>query len=211
MADEIQLILQSIGDTLYDFLVLPGKILLSELVLHTPGIADRIGIDGEFGNRMQLVFWSLFLWVVVAIIVWLVILVWQNLTRIAGAIVRTALYRISQAIGNLKTTIICKIREYLPNRARFKDQSAPMVEFDDLDLAVLRSISARGPGFTQSAPELAEQFTMRPAQVQKCLNRLFRNKMLDTTIGSTDGFDNYRLTDYGAAFLATWQRQEANA
>lgn len=211
MADEIQIILRSIGDTLYNFLVLPGKVLLSELALHAPGITDRIGIDGEFGNRLQLVVTSLILWILLAVVVWLAIRLWQNLARIAGAIVRTALYRATQAAGNLKTTIICKLREYLPRRVRHNDLSMPTVEFDDLDLAVLHSISACGPGFTQSAPELAEQFTMRPAQIQRCLDRLFHNKMLATAIGSTDGFDNYRLTDYGAAFVATWQRQEASA
>ena len=86
-----------------------------------------------------------------------------------------------------------------------------MVEFDDLDLAVLRQASALGPGLALSAPELAEQFTLRPAQVQRSLEKLSRNKMLDYVIGSTDGYDNYRMTDYGAAFLAMYQRQETKS
>jgi RIO-like serine/threonine protein kinase len=84
-----------------------------------------------------------------------------------------------------------------------------MIEFDDIDLAVLRTASAQGPGFALSAPELAEKFTMRPAQVQRSLDRLRQNKMLDSVIGSTDGYDNYRLTDSGFAFLAMLQRQQA--
>ena len=86
-----------------------------------------------------------------------------------------------------------------------------MVEFDDLDLAVLRSASAQGPGFALSAPELAEKFRLRPAQVQRSLEKLSHNKMLDYVLGSTDGFDNYRLTDSGAAFFAMCQRQETGA
>jgi hypothetical protein len=35
--------------------------------------------------------------------------------------------------------------------------------------------------------------------------------MVDVVIGSTDGFENYRLTDYGAAYLSMWQRQDAAA
>ena len=62
-----------------------------------------------------------------------------------------------------------------------------------------------------SAPELAEKFSRRPAQVQRSLDKLFRSRMLDSAIGSTDGFDNYRLTDSGAEFIAMWQRQTADA
>jgi hypothetical protein len=31
--------------------------------------------------------------------------------------------------------------------------------------------------------------------------------MLDTVIGSTDGYDNFRLSPSGATFVAMWQRQ----
>ena len=86
-----------------------------------------------------------------------------------------------------------------------------MIEFDDLDLAVLRSATMQGAGFAMSAPELAEQFRMRPAQVQRSLNKLSKNKMLAYVIGSTDGFDNYRLTDSGAAFFSMWERQNTGA
>ncbi len=86
-----------------------------------------------------------------------------------------------------------------------------MVEFDNLDLAVLRSAAARGPGVMLSAPQLAEQIRMRPAQVQRSLDKLSKNKMLDYVIGSTDGSDNYRLTDSGATFVGMWQRQQQGA
>lgn len=209
--DEIQLILQGIGDTLYEFLVLPGKVILSALVLHAPGIADLIDIYGEYGNPLQLVATSLVLWIIFAVLVWMVIRIWQDLARISGAVFRTLLYRVGQSLGNLKTALICKLREHLPRRSSVQNASLPMVEFDDLDLAVLRSMSAQGSGFALSAADLAQEFTMRPAQVQRSLDRLFHNKLLDTAIGSTDGFDNYKLTDYGAAFLATLQQREAYA
>jgi hypothetical protein len=35
--------------------------------------------------------------------------------------------------------------------------------------------------------------------------------MLDYVIGSTGGFDNYRLTGSGAAYLAMWRRQITDA
>jgi len=68
----------------------------------------------------------------------------------------------------------------------------------------------RGPGFTTSAPELASNFGLRPAQFQKSLSNLQSSKMISTVIGSTDGFDNYRLTDYGAAYMKMWERHQAS-
>ncbi len=81
------------------------------------------------------------------------------------------------------------------------------MKFDDLDLAVLRNSAAAGGGFVISAPDLAEQLTMRPAQAQRRLDKLRNYRMVDVVIGSTDGFDNYRLTQSGAAFLAMLQRR----
>ena len=68
-----------------------------------------------------------------------------------------------------------------------------------------------GPGYTMSAPELAEKFSCRPGRIQRSLDKLFQTRMLDSVIGSTDGFDNYRLTDSGAEFISMLQRQTANA
>lgn len=211
MIDEIQLILQGIGDTLYDFLVLPGKLVLAELVLHAPALAKAIGITGAFGNASQLAVTAAIVWLLFAVLVWRVIRLCESLVRTTDAIFRTLVYRMRQAAGNLKTTLICKFRQLLPRRSSGNIVEAPMIEFDERDLAVIRTISSRGPGFALSAPEIAEQIRLRPAQVQKSLDRLFQNRLLDSTIGSTDGFDTYRLTDYGAAFMATLQRQEAYA
>jgi len=83
-----------------------------------------------------------------------------------------------------------------------------MVEFDRLDLAIMKSAAAKGPGFALSAPELAEQFSLRPAVVQRSLDKLCSNAMINIVIGSTDGYDNYRLTDSGSAFVAMWERQQ---
>jgi hypothetical protein len=35
--------------------------------------------------------------------------------------------------------------------------------------------------------------------------------MVDIVIGSTDGFDNYRLTPSGETFVSIWQRQNQPA
>jgi DNA-binding MarR family transcriptional regulator len=86
-----------------------------------------------------------------------------------------------------------------------------MIEFDDLDMAVLRSVTAKGPGFALAAPDIAGRFRLRPSQVQRSFDKLSQNKMLVSVIGNTDGYENYRLTDYGQAYIAMWLRQTSRA
>ena len=131
----------------------------------------------------------------------------RNVVRQFSALILTLWYRIRLAFQTLVMRVTWKLRALLPRRAKPADMTeTPKIEFDDLDMAVLRTVSAQGPGFALSAPDLAEKFTMRPAQLQKSLDKLSKNKMLDSVIGSTDGFENYRLTDYGLAFVNTHWR-----
>jgi hypothetical protein len=58
-----------------------------------------------------------------------------------------------------------------------------------------------------SAPEVAEEFKLRPSQVQRSVDKLRRNRMLDAVIGATEGYDNFRLSPSGATFVAMLQRQ----
>lgn len=140
-----------------------------------------------------------------------VLLAYRNSVRILNAIFGTVTYRVSQMLGSLKTSVVCKFRQIIPRRSVVGGGAIPEVEFDDLDLAVLSTASSLGPGFTISAPELAGRFSLRPAQVQRSLSKLCANKMLEYVIGSTEGFDNYRLTQLGTAFMSTWQRQASRA
>lgn len=211
MIDELKLVLESVTDTVYGILVLPGNVLLSALTLHLPGFASGIGIEGEAGDQFQLLITSLVLWIIFAVICWFAVRLCKDFGRTAEAVLRTIVYRASQGLGNLKTALVCKLRGRFPARNPDRTSTAPTLEFDDLDLAVLRSVSEVGPGFTMSAPELAELLTRRPAQIQRSLDKLFQTRMLDSAIGSTDGFDNYRMTDSGAAFIAMWERRADSA
>jgi len=211
MATELLTILRNIGITLYDAFVLPGDFLVSQFVAHAPDYATSLGIANQEPAVLLRVILSLLSWFLLVVAVSMLLKLLRNAARIVGSMVRTASFRISLAVRSNKTKLVLKLRQLLPQRAKHAATPTPMVEFDDLDLAVLRSASARGPGFALSAPELASQFTLRPAQVQRSLDKLNKNKMLDYVIGSTDGFDNYRLTDSGAAFVAMWQRQGSGA
>lgn len=76
-----------------------------------------------------------------------------------------------------------------------------------MDFTVLQAAADLGPGFTTSAPELASQYGLRPSQLEESLLKLQDNKMITSVLGSTDGFDNYRLTDSGAAYIRMWDQR----
>lgn len=144
-------------------------------------------------------------------IAWIILAVYRNIARNVGAIYRTVLYRATEAVAGWKTWFVVKYRHLLPHGRKHGDVAAPQVEFDDLDIAVMKIAAALGPGFAVNAPELADRFSMRPAQVQRSLDKLSNNKMLDYVIGSNEGFDNYRLTQLGNAFMATWAKRTSRA
>lgn len=173
-------------------------------------VLSTIGIPGDHRSVVMLVIVSLVAWTLVAVAGLVILSKIQDLARLVGALVRTAIFRASRACRRYKTMLVLKLRELYPRRASSSIIAAPMVEFDDLDLAVLRSAAARGPGFTTSAPEIADQLPLRPSQIQRSLDKLNKNKMLESVIGSTDGFDNYRLSQLGTAFVAQWQQGAAS-
>ena len=126
------------------------------------------------------------------------------------AIILTVWHRTRAALAALMMRVRWRFRDLFPrNNQRADTLAASTVEFDELDIAILHAGSAKGPGFAFSAPDLAERFSMRPAQVQGSLNKLSNNRLLASVIGSTDGFENYRVTDSGCAFVAKLLREQA--
>lgn len=199
--------LRQVGSAIYDVFVLPGDFVLSQLAAQAPAVAAKLGFVGNDPSDILLVVVSLLIWFLLAIVVMKILRLWQNFVRIASAMIKTIFFRISLATRNLKMRLMCRLRRLIPQRSNRVD-AVSEVEFDDLDLAVLRSTAARGPGFTTSALELADQFPLRPAQIQRSLDKLSSNKMLDHATGSTDGIETYRLSQSGAFFMAMWQRKE---
>ena len=190
--------LQNFALSIYGAFVMPGDIILM-----------MIGVAESARSVSMLFIISLAAWSLMAVAGLMALNLGKDAARFVGAIFRTVMYRMSLAVCNFKTKFVLKLRELFPKRAARNMSAEPMVEFDDIDLAVLRTAAARGPGFTTSAPEIAEQLTLRPAQIQRSLEKLSHNKMLEYTIGSTDGFDNYRVSRMGSAFALNWSRQRA--
>lgn len=174
---------------------MPGDVILS-----------AVGITGDEQLVALLVVISLIVWSLSVVAGLFFLNLCKDCLRTINAWIHTAIFRASHVVHSTKTKIVLKLRELFPKRASRNIDAAPMVEFDDLDLAVLRSTAAQGPGFTTSAPELADQLPLRPAQIQRSLEKLRKNKMLDAVMGSTDGFDNYRLSQLGTAYMSHWQQ-----
>lgn len=190
--------MQEPGNTLFDALLIPGDLVLSTL-----------GFTGGDQLVTLLVVISLIAWSLLVVAGLLFLNLFKDLVRTINAWIHTGIYRATHVIHSYKTRLVLVFRKLLPRTASSKSVAAPMVEFDDLDLAVLRSAAARGPGFTTSAPELADQLPLRPVQIQRSLEKLRKNKMLEAVIGSTDGFGNYRLSQLGTAYMSHWQQPGA--
>ena len=185
----------------------PGDFVLSKFAELAPLTAANWGVTGNGDSVMAAAVISGFFWLLASLIAWRLYRYGRSFVRNFVALMHTAWYRIRQAVGSLKTLIVCRLREFVPSRHDDGIDAVPEIDFDDLDLAVLRSAAARGPGLAMSAPEIAEKFKLRPSEVQRSIDKLRRNRMLDTVIGSTDGYGNFRLSPSGATFVAMWQRQ----
>ena len=193
-----------------NFFNLPGDYVLNQVKLHAPGMASLFGIGKPEDSITLTIVLSVLLWMLACVAVWSSVKFVRNTVRISDALVRTAWYRAVQGTGNVKTRIICNLRQLFPHRRSADIQSTPELKFDDFDFTVLQAAADCGPGFTTSAPELASQYGLRPSQFQESLRKLQNSKMITTVIGSTDGFDNYRLTDYGAAYIRMWNQRQAS-
>jgi DNA-binding MarR family transcriptional regulator len=196
-----------LGKAIYNAFFLPGDFVLSQFVAHAPTLALRLGIGGDGDGLMLPAVLSLLIWLLLVVVVWKFIGLLQNVARIVNATTRTIYFRTSYGIRSIKTKLVCMWLKLFPRRGSSTADTITEVQFDDLDLAVLRTSAALAPGFALSAPELAGQLTMRPAQVQRSLDKLRKYELVDYGTGSTDGIDNYRLTQSGAFFLAAWQRR----
>jgi hypothetical protein len=193
-----------------NFFTLPADFIFNQVRLHAPGMASLFGIGKPEDAITLTIVLSVLLWMLACVAVWASIRFLRSSVRILEALVRTACYRVVQGASNVKTRIICNFRQLFPHRRSADIESTPEIEFDDLDFTVLQAAADLGPGFTTSAPELASQYGLRPSQLEESLLKLQDNKMITSVLGSTDGFDNYRLTDCGAAYIRMWDRRKAS-
>jgi hypothetical protein len=189
---------------------MPGIYLLNALAVHAPSSAAFLGIGKPSDAIVLVTVLSVLAWVFAVIACWGTVMLARNFYRISEALIRTLWHRATQSAGNVRTWVICRYRSLFPKQTASSLAEVPEIQFDDFDFAVLQAAAERGPGFSTSASELAGKYSLRPSQFQKALGKLSSNKMLTTVIGSTDGFDNYCLTDYGATYLQMWEQRKAS-
>lgn len=146
-------------------------------------------------------------WFVLLVSIYLLYRGVKSTLRVIASLYYTAVHRLRTRLANIKTWIVCRFRRVAPHRSAAGVTQGPTLEFDENDLAVLRLAAAKGPGQTVSAPDFAERLSMRPRQVQRHLDQLGHARIIESVVGSTKGFGNYRLTAYGSAFLANLTRQ----
>ena len=209
MFRDIQTAIFSFAAELRDALLWPGIRLIDLVETYVPALLDRFAIAPD--APAAIIVASGIAWLGAALAVLTTLRMLRHFARQVAAILRVIGFRVTLAARNLKTRVVCLFKELVFWRRDASMTETGRIEFDDLEFAILRYAVARGPGFAVSAPELAESFSMRPAQVQRGIDGLTRNRMLDYALGSTDGFDNYSLTSAGAAFIAMWDRQQSGA
>lgn len=207
--DDFLALMRDAGNAIYNAFAWPGEYALLHLGNIVPDFAAYMSTPTNHTTAMVIL--SLIYWYLVVVLATMFFRAYCNVARIVTAAAHTAAYRIVLEAGNVKTRIICKLRQRLPWGKSAQDMYEPTVEFDKLDLAILKAAVVKGPGFAMSAPELAEQFSLRPAQIQRSLDKLCSNAMITAIFGSTDGFENYRLTDSGNTFVGMWAQQKPRA
>ena len=90
---------------------------------------------------------------------------------------------------------------WLRARRQSKGVETETIEFDELDMAVLKLAVEQPKGRVISAVELSEHIPVRPSQLQESLKRLRAFRLLDPAMGTTEGYENYRLTPAGVRFV----------
>ena len=206
MTSDLTALLEDAGIRLYELYISPVTWVMSTLASHAPGLVDNPGVVAGDEVRLWPIILASLMWILLAFAVLKIVSLIKNGIRITEAWIRLILFRVSLAVRGYKTKLVCTLRQWLPHRRSSGISVVPEIDMDEIDMAVLRAMSARGPGFATSAPDLAEEFRLRPSQVQRRLDKLRKSNMLEDVIGTTDGYDNYRLTNSGFTFLAMWNR-----
>lgn len=207
MTNELLILLQNLAGDLHDAFLVPGSIVLSGLATLAPALAAFLGIGGDETPLLIRAVLSLLIWLMFAFVVWELVRLYRNTARIVGASLRTSHFRTTQYLAGVRTMLVCKFREILPQSRSKNPDTLLEVEFDDLDLAVLDTTAALEPEMGMTVPDLAKHFAMRPGKVQRSVVKLHDNKMLDIVADPKGGKAVYRMTPSGAAFVTMWQRQ----
>ena len=204
MLDQTLTTLADIANAVFRGFMLPGDLLLSTVAWIAPQFAQIMTIGT--GKAVVMFVLSLVGWTIILVGGLLLSRACRGVARQVSSMFRVLLWNAKMFIGTLRTRMLWKYREYFGHKTA-QAETVSQAQFDDMDIAVLASISRSGSGKASSAPQLAEKYKLRPAQIQDRLDQLANNHLLHSVNAATDGYDNYRLTESGLAMLAMCERQ----
>lgn len=207
--DSLLKILNSVIDTVYVVIMVPGEWLASKSIEHVPSLAASLGISAEDSTVLAPLIFSIISWTIVALLVRRLLYPLRGLLNTIGVMFMRLKFRTLIALRSFITRLGLEPLMWWKDSAPEEEQNK--LSLNRLDLMVLELAKAAGPGFALSAPELADRMNLRPAQIQQCLDKLSQDNLLDFTLGTTDGYENYRLNDTGTYVLTMWQEYRARA
>lgn len=186
--------LHDLGNAAYDAFLWPGKLILSQVGTYAPELSLQsvTGVEGD----------GILLTAIVSL------MAWSLLGVAAWKTVKTVCAQIYYGACRVRTHLLCQTQRLNRRRMLSQPVEIPEVEFDELDIAVLNTGATLPQGFPLTAVDLSGPLTNRPVQVQRSLDKLRKYGLVDDMLGTTGGFDNYRLTRTGAALLSMWNRQD---
>ena len=184
--------------------MLPGDLLLSAFAWLAPKTVEIL----TFGTGKTIVTFVLALvgWTIVLITGLILSRLCRRIAWQIAAIFRTIVWRTRMLLGELKTKMLWKWREFFPHKST-ESESVSQDELDELDIALMVSLSQCRSGMATTAPGLAKKYKLQQEQIQQRLDRLKDNHMLRSAISPNDGYEKHRLTDSGLAYLAMCERQ----
>ena len=194
--------LRALGTSIYEALLLPGQLILAGFTDVAPEMLASVGTTTENGGLLYAT--TALFWLLVVFIARTGIDVANNLRFRYIRYKEAICFRLSIEWRFFRQRLE-RIAGYISGKRAEPIVEPPTVYFDKLDILVLEFAAAKGPGFAISAPEIAEELSLRPSEIQERLDKLTRFTMLQSVIGSTDGYENFRLTQAGETYASMLQ------
>jgi hypothetical protein len=204
-------ILNGVVDTIYVVFMAPGDWLASKSIEYAPSLAASLGITADESAFLAPLILSILSWTIVALLVRRLAYSLRGLAKAIGGVFQRLRFRILIAIHGYKKMLGFDVDSLARSKDPDSEEGASEFKLNRLDLIVLQLAKAGGPGFAVSAPELADRLNLRPDQIQQCLEKLSHHSLLEFTLSTTDGYENYRLNDTGSYVLTMWQEHKARA
>lgn len=209
--DRLLEILMSGVETAYAVFMTPGEWLVSILIGHAPSFAASIGISNDQSAGLAALILTILSWLIAALFIRKLLYPLRRLANAIVAVINRLRYRTFIALHGYGTKLADGFESLTGSSDPDEAQAEEKFSLNRLDMIILHLAKTGGPGFTLSATELAARLNLRPDQIQQSLDKLGRNKLLDFALGTTDGYETYRLNQAGSYILTAYQQQQAGA